>query len=210
MENNDNTSPAAENEAPRRKYRFAKRPTNIHVVLRPKIGIPTYEPDIVQQTRVVKKISRDTPPNLPFLRFDAIVGRGGMAVVWRAWHKELQRYVAVKVLDEKFTTTGQDIRRFRVDLRVHCGINHQPCHGLCNREGSGKAPDDQRHKHDQQGYDHHHSAGAGDVDILAQLLLPFFRTPLAAKRGFGSIPVILPVLLSHLTPPGSFFFQIIV
>ena len=77
----------------------------------------------MQQTRVVKKISRDTPPDLPFLRFDAIVGRGGMAVVWRAWHKELQRFVAVKVLDEKFTATGQDIRQFMSEVRMMTGLS---------------------------------------------------------------------------------------
>ena len=125
MEAADNTPPAADGEAPRRKYRFAKRPSNAHVVLRPKIGIPSPEPDVVQQTRVVKKISRDTPPDLPFLRFDAIVGRGGMAVVWRAWHKELQRFVAVKVLDEKFTATGQDIRQFMSEVRMMTDLHHQ-------------------------------------------------------------------------------------
>lgn len=57
MEAADNTPPAADGDAPRRKYRFAKRPSNAHVVLRPKIGIPSPEPDAVQQTRVVKKIS---------------------------------------------------------------------------------------------------------------------------------------------------------
>ena len=116
-------------QAPRRRYRFAKRPC--HIVLRPTIDIahPTEpEPEDVQESRVMKKISAtslDTPPNLPFLRFDAIVGRGGMAVVWRAWHRELQRFVAVKVLDERFTATGQDVRQFMSEVRAMTDLHHQ-------------------------------------------------------------------------------------
>ncbi len=118
---------------PQRRYRFAKR---THIVLRPvspEAGTggehaKPVAPQDVQQTRVMKKIaplSLDTPPNLPFLRFDAIVGRGGMAVVWRAWHKELKRFVAVKVLDERFTATGQDIRQFMAEVRTMTDLHHQ-------------------------------------------------------------------------------------
>lgn len=119
---------------PQRRYRFAKRQ---HIVLRPPVDTPPPvdtahpvppEPENVQQTRVMKKIqhfSRDTPPNLPFLRFDAIVGRGGMAVVWRAWHRELKRFVAVKVLDERFTATGQDVRQFMSEVRTMTDLHHQ-------------------------------------------------------------------------------------
>ena len=32
---------------------------------------------VVQPTRVMRKISRDVPPNIPFLEFDRIAGRGG-------------------------------------------------------------------------------------------------------------------------------------
>lgn len=86
-------------------------------------------PQPVQQTRVIRKITRDvdreSPPNLPFLRFDTIVGRGGMAVVWRAWHRELQRFVAVKVLDATFAATGQDIRQFMMEVRTMTNLHHQ-------------------------------------------------------------------------------------
>jgi serine/threonine protein kinase len=64
---------------------------------------------VVQPTRVTKKISDDVPPEIPFLHFDRIVGRGGMAVVWRAWHQELNKFVAVKVLDKDFALTGKDL-----------------------------------------------------------------------------------------------------
>ena len=78
-------------------------------------AVPTAQ---IQQTRVVRKVSRDTPPNIPFLRFESIVGRGGMAVVWRAWHKDLERFVAVKVLDKSFAATGKDLRQFMVEVKT--------------------------------------------------------------------------------------------
>ena len=79
----------------------------------------------VQPTRVMKKITRDVPPDIPFLEFDSVVGRGGMAVVWRAWHKELNRFVAVKILDKSFALTGQDLRQFMVEVKTMSSLHHQ-------------------------------------------------------------------------------------
>ena len=66
----------------------------------------------------------EIPPNLPFLKFEGIAGRGGMAVVWRAWHKELERYVAVKVMDRAFATSGQDVRQFMMEVRTMTDLHH--------------------------------------------------------------------------------------
>ena len=85
-------------------------------------AVPTAQ---IQQTRVMRKVSRELPPKVPFLRFDTIVGRGGMAVVWRAWHLELKRPVAVKVLDAKFSSTGQDVRQFMMEVRTMSNLHHQ-------------------------------------------------------------------------------------
>ena len=79
----------------------------------------------VQPTRVMKKITRDVPPAIPFLEFDSVVGRGGMAVVWRAWHKDLNRFVAVKVLDKSFALTGQDLRQFMIEVKTMSSLHHQ-------------------------------------------------------------------------------------
>lgn len=68
--------------------------------------------------------SDNTPPNIPSLRFDRIIGRGGMTVVWRAWHMELKRWVAVKVLNESFSATGQDIRQFMMEVRTLTSLHH--------------------------------------------------------------------------------------
>ena len=75
-------------------------------------------------TRVKKNVQSDAPLDIPYLRFDAIAGRGGMATVWRCFHKELKRTVAVKVLDKAFAGTSQDIRQFMTEIRAMTNINH--------------------------------------------------------------------------------------
>ena len=69
-------------------------------------------------------VNRDHPPAIPGVRFDRIVGRGGMATVWRAWHEELGKTVAIKVLDPDFAATGQDVRRFMLEVRTMCELDH--------------------------------------------------------------------------------------
>ncbi len=66
----------------------------------------------------------ELPPKIPFLRFDKIVGRGGMTVVWRAWHMEYRCWMAVKVLDAKFAATGQDVRQFMMEVRTMSSLDH--------------------------------------------------------------------------------------
>jgi len=68
--------------------------------------------------------SREEPPDIPFLHFDSIVGRGGMSVVWRAWHLELKKFVAVKVLDRKFSLSGRDLRQFMMEVRTMSSLHH--------------------------------------------------------------------------------------
>ena len=66
----------------------------------------------------------DQHPDLPFLRFDSIVGRGGMAVVWKAWHRELRRFVAVKVLGSDFSASERDVAQFMSEVRTMTNIDH--------------------------------------------------------------------------------------
>ncbi len=103
------------------KLRFAPRTAKQEAA----VAAPAEPTAQVQQTRVARKVSRDTPPNIPFLRFESIAGRGGMAVVWRAWHRELNRPVAVKVLDAKFASTEQDVRQFMMEVRTMSNMHHQ-------------------------------------------------------------------------------------
>ena len=73
---------------------------------------------------VTRKADDDTPPKVDFLRYDRIAGRGGTATVWRAWHNDLKRWVAVKVLNRDFATAGSDVRQFMVEGRTMTQIDH--------------------------------------------------------------------------------------
>ena len=79
-------------------------------------------PDI--SNRITRKMRIEEPPNIPFLRFEGIAGRGGMAVVWRAWHKELARTVAAKAMNRDFAMTGQDVRQFMQEVRTMTNLHH--------------------------------------------------------------------------------------
>ncbi|MGN0853873.1 MAG: serine/threonine protein kinase [Kiritimatiellia bacterium] len=88
-------------------------------------AVAAVPPGQITRTRVTKKISRDTPPDIPFLEFIGVAGRGGMSTVWHAWHKELRRDVAVKVLDADFAANGKDVRQFMIEVRTMSNLHHQ-------------------------------------------------------------------------------------
>ena len=52
------------------------------------------------------------------------VGNGGMATVYKAKDKVLNRYVAIKVLKEEFTTDNEFIRRFNIEAQSAAGLTH--------------------------------------------------------------------------------------
>ena len=52
------------------------------------------------------------------------VGNGGMATVYKAKDKVLNRFVAVKVLKEEFTTDEEFIRRFNIEAQSAAGLTH--------------------------------------------------------------------------------------
>jgi serine/threonine protein kinase len=54
----------------------------------------------------------------------AEIGRGGMAVVYRALEKGLQREVAIKILPPHFTFDDSFVQRFQREARIAAGLEH--------------------------------------------------------------------------------------
>ncbi len=52
------------------------------------------------------------------------LGRGGMAQVYRAYHPQLDRYVAVKVLRSDLIEEGEFLARFQREARAIAGLRH--------------------------------------------------------------------------------------
>lgn len=52
------------------------------------------------------------------------IGRGGMAVVYKAWQPNLKRYVAVKVLPPHFAQDAEFVRRFKEEAWNSANLNH--------------------------------------------------------------------------------------
>lgn len=68
----------------------------------------------------------ENPPEVPYLQFREICGRGGTATVWRAWHLELKRDVAVKVLDADTLMQPGGLEQFQTEARALSCMDH-PC-----------------------------------------------------------------------------------
>ncbi|MEW6731220.1 MAG: protein kinase [Acidobacteriota bacterium] len=57
-------------------------------------------------------------------RLDAVIGKGGMGVVYRATQIELVRQVAVKVLSPQFLTNEEATKRFRTEALAAARLDH--------------------------------------------------------------------------------------
>lgn len=57
-------------------------------------------------------------------RVDGVLGRGGMAVVYAGEHLELQRVVAIKVLDQAQATDPVVVGQFLLEARTASGLSH--------------------------------------------------------------------------------------
>ncbi len=57
-------------------------------------------------------------------RLDAIIGEGGMAVVWRGMDLSLSREVAIKVLREEIGVSADAVARFRKEAHSAAQLNH--------------------------------------------------------------------------------------
>ncbi len=52
------------------------------------------------------------------------LGRGGMGVVYRSWHPQLHRPVAIKILSASRATDAPSIARFQREMRAAGGLDH--------------------------------------------------------------------------------------
>jgi len=75
------------------------------------------------ETRVDR---RSALPNLPRYEFRETVGEGASAIVYRAWDRELQRLVAIKVLREGAALSTVSRDRFRREAQAAAKLIH-PC-----------------------------------------------------------------------------------
>jgi formylglycine-generating enzyme required for sulfatase activity len=52
------------------------------------------------------------------------IGKGGMAIVWKAYHAAMDRYVAIKMLPFQFSQREEFLARFRQEARVIAKLEH--------------------------------------------------------------------------------------
>ena len=57
-------------------------------------------------------------------RLDEVVGRGGMATVWRATDLQLERTVAIKIISDLLADDPRFVARFEREARLAAGVNH--------------------------------------------------------------------------------------
>jgi len=61
---------------------------------------------------------------LPNFEVLGLLGRGGMASVWKARQISLDRHVAIKILSSAFSTDPEDIQRFRMEAQAAARLKH--------------------------------------------------------------------------------------
>ncbi|MCI0694343.1 protein kinase [candidate division KSB1 bacterium] len=72
-------------------------------------------------------------------RIDAVLGEGGMGIVYRAWDMVLERHVALKMIHRQFTPTEISFRRFLAEAKILAKLEHPnivQVYDLLEHEGS--------------------------------------------------------------------------
>ena len=64
------------------------------------------------------------PIKIPGVRFEHLIGIGGMSEVWLGYHGGLNKDVAIKVMFKEAATSGEEIRQFMQECRVMESISH--------------------------------------------------------------------------------------
>jgi len=88
---------------------------------------PLLHPEIIDALATTEEAETEPPFPRPFgdrYRLDALVGKGGMAKVYKAWDSELRCCVALKLL-RPFRALSEDvISRFRVEAQAMARLRH--------------------------------------------------------------------------------------
>ena len=65
------------------------------------------------------------PIKIPGVRFEHLIGTGGMSEVWLGYHGGLNKEVAIKVMFKEAALSGEDVRQFMLESRVMEKIHHR-------------------------------------------------------------------------------------
>lgn len=63
-------------------------------------------------------------PQIPGIRYEAVAGRGGMSIVYKAWSEAEEKYVAVKVMDPAYNDSAKDVRQFIIEAKAMNVVEH--------------------------------------------------------------------------------------
>lgn len=63
-------------------------------------------------------------PNYGIYRVENLIGSGGMGYVFKAYEEPLDRFVAVKILSRKLSSSPEFVQRFRHEAKVLASLNH--------------------------------------------------------------------------------------
>ena len=63
-------------------------------------------------------------PQIPHYQVQAVIGEGGMGVVYSAWHTKLKRLVALKMLRSGTCALPAELRRFSLEAEAVAGLQH--------------------------------------------------------------------------------------
>ena len=78
-----------------------------------------------QPQAALSDLSRNAPDFGPRYRVECILGEGGMGTVYKAWDKELERTVALKLVRRDLTRDPSVSQRFKQELLLASKISHR-------------------------------------------------------------------------------------
>lgn len=98
----------------------------------PKAMSPELAPTIVNGRRAESSSGSSLVPSGQFGKYDLLgeVGRGGMGVVYKARHRDLNRLVAIKMILASEWASAEEISRFQAEARAAARLRHRNIIGI--------------------------------------------------------------------------------